>query len=309
MTVNDSTFHPNARLMAQAKKQGHNIILIDPYSAACCVGSHGPHMFFTPGGAGEHGFAHQEGLPDLILPRQGSAMGEYGFVLLGHFAMMGVPLVNSIEGITIAKHQFITLQTLCQKGLPVPRAFFVTREDNFFSAVADLGGFPVVAKQVDGMGGDGVAKLLDKNEAADYLSRYFSPVKGVVVEPFIPHEKNFRLLVADDTVAAAVCLTPAPGQFKANIHQQAIAAAFKPDKHIADLAVRAARACCLDIAGVDVMVTKDFGPVIIEVNYSPGFRGLEAATGKNIAKMILECALGRARSLQSKRNTHEVTRF
>lgn len=294
MTVNDATFHPNARLMAEAGKLGHQVVLINPYGIACCVGGHDPKIFFKPDSMAAPGDQYEDDLPDLILPRQGSPMGEYGFVLLRHFAMLGVPLVNGIDGITISKHQYITLQQLSRAGLPVPGAFFVTRQDNFYAAVDALGGFPVVAKQVDGMGGDGVSRLADKNAAQAYLDDYFMPGKGVVVEPFISHEKNLRLLVVNGRVAAAMSLTPAPGQFKANIHQKGISAAFQPDKTIADMAVRSARACCLDIAGVDIMMTKDQGPVVIEVNYSPGFRGLEAATGKNIAKTILNCAISKA---------------
>lgn len=294
MTVNDDTFHPNARLMAEADKLGHQVVLIDPYGVSCYVDSHDPKIFFAPEAVLDRGFNYQDGLPDLILPRQGSPMGEYGFVLLRHFAMLGVPLVNGLEGITIAKHQYITLQQLCRAGLRVPRAFFVTRPDNFYAAVNALGGFPVVAKQVDGMGGDGVERLGDKDAAMAYLKAHFIPGKGVVVEPFIHHEFALRLLVVNNKVAGAMALTPGPGQFKTNVHQNASSAGFHPDKKITDMAIRSAQACCLDIAGVDMLMTEDCGPVVIEVNYSPGFKGLEAATGKNIAKIILECAISRS---------------
>ncbi len=291
MTVNDDTFHPNARLIAEAGKLGHQVMLIDPYGVSCCVDSHDSKIFFKPDTMLAPGFNHKDSLPDLILPRQGSPMGEYGFVLLRHFAMLGVPLVNGLEGITIAKHQYITLQQLCRAGLRVPQAFFVTRPDNFYAAVNALGGFPVVAKQVDGMGGDGVERLGGKDAAMAYLKTHFIPGKGVVVEPFIHHECALRLLVVNNKVAGAMALTPDPGQFKANIHQNARSAGFQPDEKIADMAIRSAQACCLDIAGVDILMAKDCGPVVIEVNYSPGFRGLEAATGKNIAKIMLECAI------------------
>ena len=94
----------------------------------------------------------------------------------------------------------------------------------------------------------------------------------MVAEPFILHKKSLRLLVVNAVVAAAIPLTQVPGQFKTNMHQKGISNAFKPDKKIAE-AVRSGRACCLGITGVDMMMTKDRGPVVIEVNYSPGFRG------------------------------------
>ena len=132
MTVNDETFHPNARLLEEACKRGHGVVLMDPYSITCGVGDpagEGMPQFDMLCSAGRKDPGR---LPDLVLPRQGAPMGEYGFVLLRQLVMAGVPLVNGLEGITISKHQYITLQKLSQKGLPVPRAFFVTRKKEFF---------------------------------------------------------------------------------------------------------------------------------------------------------------------------------
>ncbi len=291
ITVKDSTFHPNGRLIEEAGRLGHEVVLIDPYRVSCHVGGNGAGIFIGTDAVTGDGPGPGMVLPDLILPRQGSPMGEYGFVLLRQLAMLRVPLVNSLEGVTISKHQYITLQRLFRAGLPVPHAFFVTRQDTFFSAVEALGGFPVVVKQVDGLGGEGVEKLDGPDAAGIWLDRCLNPVKGVVVELFIPHTRDVRLLVAGGKVAAAMALTPAPGQFKANVHQKGIPQSYQPDDTIAEMAVQAARECCLDIAGVDMILTQDQGPMILEVNYSPGFRGLETATGMNIAKILLDSAI------------------
>ena len=149
----------------------------------------------------------------------------------------------------------------------------------------------MVAKQVDGFGGQGVEKLENPDAADSYLGRWLNPSKGLVVEPFIPHCQEQRVLVAGGKVIGAMTLTPAPGQFKANFHQKAVPKAFVPDDATADLAIRAVLACGLEIAGVDMIMTEAQGPVILEVNYSPGFKGLELATGKNIAGPILEHAI------------------
>jgi len=280
MTVNGFEFHPNARFREEAARSGHQIMLIDPYGMGCTFDPKGPGVFMDT----------DTGIPDLVMPRQGSPMGEYGFVLLRQFAALGLPLVNSIEGVTIARNQFISLQQLSLAGLPVPDSAFVTREDLFFAAVQRLGGFPVVAKQVDGMGGDGVVMLNTREEADIFLGTCLIPQKGLVVQAFLdPRDRtDLRVLVIAGKVAGAMALTPVPGQFKANIHQQAKARPFDLPESLKGMAVSAARACRLDIAGVDMMVRPGHGAVISEVNYSPGFRGLEQATGLNIAGMILD---------------------
>ena len=283
MTVNGFEFHPNTRFREEAQRQGHRIMLINPYSLCCSVGK----------SKGEMVLADHETLPDLVMPRQGSPMGEYGFVLLRQFELMGIPLVNGIRGVTIARNQFMSLQRLAGSGVPVPEACFVNRRDMFFDGIARLGGYPVVVKQVDGMGGDGVEKLDSPTDAKAYLEAHFVPVKGIVLQRYIPPEnrQDLRLLVVGDRVAGAMALTPQPGQFKANIHQQGDARAFSPSPDLERTAVAAARACGLDIAGVDMMISSDTGAQVIEVNYSPGFSGLEKATGKNIAASILKHVL------------------
>ncbi len=293
MTINGFDFHPNARFRQEAEKRGHRIMLIDPYGMGCVI-EKDRHGIILP----DH-----PNLPDLVMPRQGSPMGEYGFVLLRQFDALDIPLRNSIEGVTIARNQFITLQRLTLAGIPVPDTCFVTREDTFFRAVEKLGNYPVVVKQVDGMGGDGVTLLNNPDEAQAYLKSYFSPRKGVLLQAFIKPEDRMdvRLLVIGDNVAGAMALTPAPGKFKANIHQQGKARPFVPTREQATMAVAAARACCLDVAGVDILVTAGHGAKgaqVIEVNYSPGFRGLEEATGLNIAGSILDHVITRARAKQ-----------
>ena len=286
MTVNDFGFHPNRRFREEAEKGGHELVLINPYTMGCRVASRGMGMFFSGEG----------GPPDLVMPRQGSPMGEYGFVLLYQFAAMGIPLVNGIQGVRVARNQFMTLQRLASAGLPVPESCFAVSRENVFRAVSYLKGYPVVVKQMDGMGGEGVAKLNDRPETDAYLDRYFNPRKGLLVQSYIPSDgrKDFRILVVGGRVAGAMMLTPAQGGFKSNVHQQGRAEAWDPDPESARMAVEAAQICSLEVAGVDMMRDAQGRGMISEVNYSPGFRGLEEATGQNIAGAILGYALEQA---------------
>jgi ribosomal protein S6--L-glutamate ligase len=279
LTINDFSFHPNSRLKQAAQDSGDEIILINPYDILCSL----------KGSRFEFFIEKEYKKLDVIMPRQGSPMGDYGLVLLRQFMHSHIPLVNSLKGVTIARNQFITLQTLVSSGLNVPSTFFITKPESFLPAVKQLGGFPVVAKQVDGMGGDGVIKISSRPEAEAFLTRFLNPGKGLLVQQFInPQERtDIRVFVIGDKIAGAMALVPDSQDFRTNIHQNGHARPVELTKACASIALKAAKACQLQIAGIDLIVEKGCPPLLLEVNYSPGFKGLEAATGKDIAKQIL----------------------
>ncbi|MCP3876366.1 MAG: RimK family alpha-L-glutamate ligase [Desulfobacteraceae bacterium] len=282
LTINDFNFHPNMRFQQAADKQGHQIVLINPY-----------HLFSTiKNNAFGFSIDGMTKKPDIILPRQGSPMGDYGLCFLRQFTQMGIPLINGLEGVTITRSQYITLQALAASGIPAPSTCFITDKSEFPKAVDFLGGYPVVVKQVDGMGGDGVIKVDTQEDVIPFLNKHLKDKKGIVVQEFIPPQGriDIRLLVIGNKVAGAMKLEPGKKDFRANINQNGHAEMIEPSPHWIKLAVDSAKACCLEIAGVDMIVRKDDNPKIIEVNYSPGFKGLEAATGLDIAKEIIEYA-------------------
>ncbi len=280
LTVNDFSFHPNMRLKQAAEGSGNEIILINPYDILCSLKDNGFEFFIEK--------IYKE--LDVIMPRQGSPMGDYGLVLLRQFMHFGIPLVNSLKGVTIARNQYITLQTLASSGLPVPSTLFITKPASFLPAVKQLGGFPVVVKQVDGMGGDGVIKVNSQMEVQTFLTQNLLAKKGLVVQQFIePQERtDIRVLVIGEKIAGAMALVPYGHDFRTNIHQKGHAVPVELTESLSLIALKAAKACHLEIAGIDLIVEKNCPPLIIEVNYSPGFKGLEAATGQDIAKQILD---------------------
>jgi ribosomal protein S6--L-glutamate ligase len=280
MTINGFEFHPNHRLRKAAVDKGHEIILINPYTLVASLRGHA-FDFFADGKVEK---------PDLILPRQGSPMGDYGLALLRHFVQMKIILVNGVEGVTIARNQYLTLQALAASRIPVPASCFITEKTGFLRAVDFLGGYPIVLKQVDGMGGDGVIRVDGFEEAQLFLDRQLTSRKGVVAQEFIPPKgrRDIRLLVVGTRVVGAMELTPLNNDFRANIHQNGRAEAIEPQAPWAQMALDSAKACRLEIAGVDMIVERGGAPKIVEVNYSPGFRGLEAATELDIARKIIE---------------------
>ena len=280
LTINDFTFHPNSRFNQAAKKQGHKIILINPYDMIAAIKK----------GEFEYSIDKISNDLDVVIPRQGSPMGDYGLVLLRQFNKLGIPLVNNLKSITTARNQYITLQALTHSGVLVPDTCFITKIELFLQAVNKVGGFPVVVKQVDGMGGDGVIKVNDEKETILSVEHYLKEKRGILVQQFIPPENRIdvRVVVIGGKIAGAMRLTPKNNEFKTNIHQQARAQQYDLSKDMQNLAIKSAKACNLEIAGVDIIIEKNYPPLVIEVNYSPGFRGLESATGLDIAEQIIK---------------------
>ena len=282
LTVRGMDFHPNRRLAEAASRSGHSLLLIDPYLVTAAIGRNG--FDCTVRGMAEK--------PDIILPRQGALMGDYGLVLIRQLERMGIPLVNGSDGVSIARHQFHTLQILASAGLPVPETFFITGAPQIPGAVKQLGGYPVVMKQVSGMGGEGVAMIHTADAAEHFVAHSMADKKGALVQEYIrpADRKDIRLFVIGHQVAGAMALTPGAGEFRANIHQNGRAEAYTPDHQLEKMAVGAAKACRLEVAGIDIIVGKNRGPHLIEINYSPGFRGIEAATGKDMASRVIQYA-------------------
>ena len=284
LTVRDSQFHPNARLMEAARERGHQVCLINPYEL---IPETGIGLKLAP-------------RPAVVLPRQGSPMGAYGFVILRALMDLGIPLVNDLNAVAVARHQYRTLQALERVGLPMPRSCFLTRKDGLEAAAKTLGGWPLVMKQPSGMGGDGVVKVENLDQAEAFMDAHPLPKQGMVIQEFLEPEgrMDLRVLVVGGRVAGAMALTPSGGDFRANVHQSGEARALTLKPQWEAMALQATRACGLDIAWVDMMIPQSGPPRVSEVNYSPGFRGLEGATGLDIAGEIVEFAVERARALK-----------
>jgi ribosomal protein S6--L-glutamate ligase len=291
LTINDFNFHPNRRLKETAKKLGHNITLINPYDIIAQL--HSGKFEYSITKSIKHTKRNQTtNNIDVIMPRQGAPMGDYGLVLLRHLKLMDIPLINGLNSITITRNQYITLQVLASSGLPVPHTCFITKKANFLKAAKQVcpgSVFPVILKQVSGMGGDGVIKANNEKNAMSFLEAYLKNRSGVIIQQFIPPKKrkDIRIFVIGAQIAGAMELEPQGSEFRANIHQLGEAKEFKLSENLKQLALKASKACDLEIAGIDIIIEKNGHPLIIEVNSSPGFRGLEAATRVDIADQII----------------------
>ncbi|MFP4159471.1 MAG: RimK family alpha-L-glutamate ligase [Desulfobacterales bacterium] len=283
ITVQGADYHPNRRLMEAAREKGCSLGLVNPYNAGA---------FIINGAAGISGM-EKNGLPGVILPRQGAQIGESSIGVLRHFAAMGIRLLNSVSAITVARNKFLTLQELSQHGIPAPDAVFANSAPMLYQGVERLGGYPVVAKKPSGRQGAEVFLLHGPADADLAVSTHLEPGVGLLIQRFIPPEnrRDLRVLVVGGKVSAAMELEPNTGDFRSNFHVSGEIRAAELSPGLEKTAVKSALAVGLDIAGVDVIIDQYGAPWVIEVNYSPGFRGLEQATGKDVAGAIIDFAL------------------
>ena len=227
--------------------------------------------------------------PDVLLPRIGATINDFALGVVRHFELSGVPVVNGYHAILLARNKFLTLQTLACNGVNVPDTYLVVNLQGFEEAVKMLGGYPVVAKMPNSRQGSGVA-LVDSTVAAEFIMHNLQDnSKGVLVQEYIAPRgrKEIRALVIGDRLAGAMELQPNPDDFRSNIHLVGQGKGVTLDRKLSDLAIRSTRSLGLEISGTDIIVGEDGAPRVIEVNYSPGFRGLEKATGLDIASKII----------------------
>ena len=226
------------------------------------------------------------------MPRQGATIGDSSLTLLHHFNRMGMPLVNDFDSVCITRSQIMTLQVAAAAGIPVPDTLFVNSEKGFAKAVPVVGGYPLVVKQVSGRQGSGTMLVASVNQAETIINDHMDPRKGILVQRYIPtiDRQDIRIMVISGNAVAAMEMMPAEGDFRANFHLTRESRPFEITQRVESLAVKAAGAVGLDIAGVDMIVDSLDNMVIIEVNYAPGFKGLEKATGMDIAGCMIDCA-------------------
>ncbi|MDQ1335170.1 MAG: ATP-grasp protein [Thermodesulfobacteriota bacterium] len=282
LSVRDEKYPPNQRLMEAASQSGHRAKLI--HTRDCLSEIEGGRLKLNIRGCER---------PDVLLPRIGATINDYALGVVRQFELSGVPVVNGSGAIFLARHKFLSLQALTAAGLPVPNTRLVVNPSGFHDAVKGLGGYPVVAKMPSSRQGSGVVRVDSPVISEFIMENLRDNSRGVLVQEYMAPEgrRDIRAFVVDGGVLGAMELRPNIGDFRSNIHLTGMGKGVTLDPDMSELAIRSARALGLEIAGTDILVDRQGSPKIIEVNYSPGFRGLEAATGLDIASRIIGYAV------------------
>lgn len=268
------------RLLEASKERGHEVQVINHKRCYMNITSHNPGIHYN-------GVAI-EGI-DAIIPRIGASVSFYGAAVVRQFEMMGVYSVNESVAITRSRDKLRALQLLSRKGIGLPVTGFANSPDDTKDLLEFVGGAPVVIKLLEGTQGVGVV-LAETQQAAESVIEAFSGLgANFMVQEFIKEAKgaDIRCLVVGDKVVAAMKRQGKEGEFRSNLHRGGSAGLIKITPEERSTAVRSANVMGLNVAGVDLL-RSNHGPVVMEVNSSPGLEGIEKATGKDVAGLIIE---------------------
>jgi len=235
---------------------------------------------------------------DAIIPRIGSKMTFYGMAVTRQFEMMGVYCLNSAAAIGASRDKLLAHQILAQNGLDMPNTAFAMSARDTKQIIELAGGSPIVVKLLSSTQGKGVV-LAETKKAAESLVDAFRGLDAhFLVQDFIKEASgtDIRAFVVDGKVVGSMKRTAQPGEFRSNLHQGGSAEKVRITSQERKAAVKAAKILKLHVAGVD-MLRSDTGPKILEVNSSPGLQGIEKATGKDIASIIIEAIEANVRSV------------
>ena len=275
-------------LCESAENAGHTAYILDAFGFYLSIGDDlGNHITYEG--------ASVEDI-DVVIPRISGATAAYGQEVIAHFEWLGTPVMNRAQAIDNARHKFRSLRILAQHGLPVPPSLTVGSAAFLEEAVAELGDYPFILKPFYGTHGRGVMLLDTPASLTSAVDALCELHQDYVIQPFIGENAtgiDIRILVVGGEVITGMQRRAPGGEFRANIHRGASGEAVTLSDDEKSLAIEATAALELDIAGVDMLQTAD-GPVILEVNPSPGFEELETVTGINIAAAIIKFAVALA---------------
>ena len=225
---------------------------------------------------------------DAIVPRIGASNTFYGTAVVRQFEMMGLFSVNGSEAITRARDKLRSLQILAREGIGLPVTGFAHSTKDIDGLIEIVGGAPLIVKLLEGTQGVGVVLAETKKAAHSVIGAFLQLDANILVQQFVKEARggDVRAFVVGEQVIAAMVRQAAPGEFRANLHRGGRAEAATLDVVEREAAVRAVRTLGLDVAGVDFLRGSQ-GPLVIEVNASPGLEGIEAATGIDVAAAVV----------------------
>ncbi|MFB5747450.1 30S ribosomal protein S6--L-glutamate ligase [Cedecea sp. P7760] len=276
----DGTLYSCKRLREAATRRGHQVEIIDPLSC---------YMNINPAAPSVHYKGRQLPHYDAVIPRIGSAITFYGTAVLRQFEMLGSYPLNESVAITRARDKLRSLQLLAKQGIDLPVTGFAHSPDDTSDLIDMVGGAPLVVKLVEGTQGIGVV-LAETRQAAESVIDAFRGLNAhILVQEYIKEAKgrDIRCLVVGDEVVAAIERQAKPGDFRSNLHRGGVAHQVTITELEREVALKAASTLGLDIAGVDIL-RADRGPLVMEVNASPGLEGIENTSGVDIAGLMIK---------------------
>lgn len=271
--------YSTSRLVEASKERGHEVTVIDPLKCYMNITSHRPSVHYKD----------QSLKFNAIVPRIGASITFYGTAVLRQFEMMGTYSINDSVAISRSRDKLRSLQLLSRKGIGLPITGFANSTKNTADLINLVGGAPLIVKVLEGTQGKGVV-LAETQKAAESVIDAFRGLDAYfLVQEYIKESggADIRCLVVGDKVVAAMKREAKEGEFRSNLHCGGTASIIKITPEERSTAVRAANIMGLKLAGVDLL-RSNHGPLVMEVNSSPGLRGIEESTSKDVAGMIID---------------------
>lgn len=267
------------RLVDEGRARGLDVRVVDP-------------LLLTLGIADDDLQVTLRGHPihfDAVLPRIGYSITRHGVAVLRHFERQGVTCVNSSQAVLRSRDKLHATQALSRHGITMPRTVYVRDPRDIDSAIQRVGGESVVVKVTEGTQGNGVILCHNPPEARRIVEAMLRTGVNVIIQQYIreSHGTDVRMLVVGDEVVAAMRRRSRGDEFRSNYHLNGTVERFKPPEEYVRTALDAARILGLNVAGVDLLDGRD-GPLLLEVNSSPGLQGIEEASEVNVASKIIE---------------------
>ena len=268
------------RIADEAEELGHYIEQIDHSKCSVKLGKGKPQIYL-----GEEDITNEF---DAIIPRIGSKLSRHGAAIVKQFEMNGIFSTARALSILRARNKVRTLQIMTQKGIPSPETLFSINPDNISEQIDILGGVPVIIKIQEGTQGLGVILAETKKSAKSILDTFYRMDTSILMQKYIEESngEDIRIFVVGDKIVASMKRISEEGEFRSNVHRGGSPETVELSPKERLIALNATKHIGLGVAGVDLIRSKK-GPLLLEVNASPGLQGIETATGINIAKEIV----------------------
>lgn len=268
------------RLVEAAEQRGHEVVVLDHLKCVLVIEKGNPHIYY--GGQEVTGI-------DAIIPRIGTSVTFYGAAVVRQFEQMKVFSSVESQALVRSRDKLRSLQLLAKAGIGMPKTAFASAPKNIDNVLTQVGGAPVVIKLLEGTQGIGVILAETHKSAKSVIESFLALKANILVQEFIKEAggADIRAFIVDGKIVGAMKRQGLPGEFRSNLHRGGSANVIELSKEERETAIKAAKKLGLAIAGVD-MLQSSRGPLVMEVNSSPGLEGIEGATGVDIAGKIIE---------------------
>ncbi len=275
----NENLYSTRRLIEEGEKRNHDIEVIDPLKCDLIIEKEKPTIYYKD---------RYLDYVDAVIPRIGASVTFFGCAVVRQFEMMNIFTTVTSDAIIRSRDKLRSFQRLSKSGVGMPKTVFTNYSRDVEEVIAHVGGTPVIIKLLEGTQGLGVVLAETKNAAESVLEAFNGLQARVIVQEYIEEANgaDLRALIVDGQVVGAMKRQGKEGEFRSNLHRGGSANYVKLTEPELKLAIKAAHALKLPVCGVDMLESKR-GPLILEVNSTPGIEGIETATQKNIARAII----------------------